>query len=349
MLDLLHRLLARFHRKGKKIQHPKGYKWLLEIRPILEKKLLRLRAKKVAEKLRIPRRYLMKVPHITLIYNFELKRSVAPLSLIQTVARVAENYERVTFYYDGVALRKREQGPGHVLVFNIEPSLELRKLRKEVYEAIKPLIEESSRSQGLNNCSKFWFHATIALGRLPQESISRHRALGFSFFLPSEVWRITLLYRGKIVYEYDHILRRILTRKEALSEKTYAADLTVYCKTRGIEVDSQIPQSRQGLKRVWVTADLHLGHENIIKYTARPFLNSKEMDKILIHNWNTIIAPNDTVYIVGDLAFRRRDVKRYLRILNGKKILIRGNHDRNYACCDRLVMKYAGICFNITT
>lgn len=79
---------------------------------------------------------------------------------------------------------------------------------------------------------------------------------------------------------------------------------------------------------IYFTSDLHLGHNNIIKYTNRPFKDYREMDNILIDNWNKTIKDKDEVYILGDLTMGDPDiVDRYLSRMNGRKYLIRGNHD----------------------
>jgi calcineurin-like phosphoesterase family protein len=80
------------------------------------------------------------------------------------------------------------------------------------------------------------------------------------------------------------------------------------------------------MRNIFVTADLHLGHEGILKYTPRPYLDAETMDEALIANWNAIVGRNDLVYVVGDFAWRNHN--RYLQALRGKKILICGNHDR---------------------
>ena len=55
------------------------------------------------------------------------------------------------------------------------------------------------------------------------------------------------------------------------------------------------------------------------------------MDEALIHNWNSRVHRNDTVYIVGDLFFRNsRPCGEYLESLKGHKHLIVGNHDSTW-------------------
>lgn len=82
--------------------------------------------------------------------------------------------------------------------------------------------------------------------------------------------------------------------------------------------------------KVFVTSDTHFGHTNVIKYCNRPFRDAEEMDKALIKNWNETVGKNDTVIHLGDFGFCGRErIKEILSQLNGKKILIMGNHD-NY-------------------
>jgi len=76
---------------------------------------------------------------------------------------------------------------------------------------------------------------------------------------------------------------------------------------------------------IWFTADTHFGHANIIKYCDRPFQDAHEMNVTLTNNWNSLVKPNDTVYHLGDFSF---NAGKYIDKLNGKIILIYGNHDK---------------------
>ena len=75
-------------------------------------------------------------------------------------------------------------------------------------------------------------------------------------------------------------------------------------------------------------ADCHFGHKNVIKFDNRPFCSVEEMDQTMIDNWNNAVCKDDTVYILGDFCWNGEN--RWIEILNqlnGKKVLIRGNHD----------------------
>lgn len=76
-------------------------------------------------------------------------------------------------------------------------------------------------------------------------------------------------------------------------------------------------------------SDTHFGHFNIIRYDNRPFENTDVMDNALTENWNKVVANDDTVYILGDFSWHSEEkTLGILDALNGKKILIKGNHDR---------------------
>lgn len=80
---------------------------------------------------------------------------------------------------------------------------------------------------------------------------------------------------------------------------------------------------------IYFIADTHFYHENVIKFSNRPFINADEMNRKLISNWNQVVAENDEVYILGDFLFRGKaeQANEVLTSLNGKKYLIKGNHE----------------------
>lgn len=83
------------------------------------------------------------------------------------------------------------------------------------------------------------------------------------------------------------------------------------------------------MRKIWFTADLHLGHSQIIQYCNRPFANVDEMDEELIDRWNEVVGEKDDIYILGDVAISRPAmVIPLVKRLRGRKHLIIGNHDR---------------------
>jgi calcineurin-like phosphoesterase family protein len=82
---------------------------------------------------------------------------------------------------------------------------------------------------------------------------------------------------------------------------------------------------------IYFTADLHLGHANVIRFCNRPFADVEEMDGALIANWNATVNGNDEVYILGDLFYRNvTPAEVTLKRLKGRKHLILGNHDKRW-------------------
>lgn len=86
------------------------------------------------------------------------------------------------------------------------------------------------------------------------------------------------------------------------------------------------------MKNVWLISDTHFTHRNIIGFTRedgtplRPFKSVEEMDEVLIDNWNSVVKDDDVVYHLGDVVINRSALP-ILGKLNGRKKLIRGNHD----------------------
>lgn len=80
---------------------------------------------------------------------------------------------------------------------------------------------------------------------------------------------------------------------------------------------------------IYITSDTHFNHKNIIEYCNRPFKSAEEMDNYMIKQWNETITNDDIIINLGDFAFGDSErIREYASRLNGKKILIQGNHDR---------------------
>jgi calcineurin-like phosphoesterase family protein len=104
------------------------------------------------------------------------------------------------------------------------------------------------------------------------------------------------------------------------------------------------------MPNTWFTADLHLGHANIIKYCLRPFLSPAEEelalsdphgrwrvsdetvqrhDDFLVDSINAVVQRADTLWVLGDFCWGKFDVARQYRdrIACRNVHLVRGNHD----------------------
>ncbi|MDR3615116.1 MAG: metallophosphoesterase [Candidatus Obscuribacterales bacterium] len=77
----------------------------------------------------------------------------------------------------------------------------------------------------------------------------------------------------------------------------------------------------------WFTSDHHFGHKNIIEYCSRPFADVAEMNEALVCAWNDCVASTDVVYYLGDFSLKPALMEQFAPRLNGRKILVAGNHD----------------------
>ena len=91
--------------------------------------------------------------------------------------------------------------------------------------------------------------------------------------------------------------------------------------------------------RRWVTADWHLGEDRFALMQRYGFDSAEHMVEELIRQYNSLVEPDDTVYVLGDVAMKGRpEYLKYAAEFNGNKILIRGNHDREHS--DSELRKY---------
>jgi len=154
------------------------------------------------------------VPHISLAGPFEtrdIKR------VIRDVESVARNYNLVNFKLKG--FRYFNNPVGNVIYADIEPSKELEELRWELATRLMKYVE---LKEGDKN-KKFPFHATIAFKDIDRKFSDIWRYLK-SKEIPNinqYLLRITILRNGKILYEYDLMLKRLLNRREALSNRIW--------------------------------------------------------------------------------------------------------------------------------
>jgi len=104
------------------------------------------------------------------------------------------------------------------------------------------------------------------------------------------------------------------------------------------------------MSELWFTADLHLGHANIIRYCQRPFLTDEESaraavdpegrgkvsaetvirhDEALLEAINSRVGRNDTLWILGDFSLAPIETARaYRERIHCRQVhFVRGNHD----------------------
>lgn len=82
----------------------------------------------------------------------------------------------------------------------------------------------------------------------------------------------------------------------------------------------------------WFTSDLHFAHPHVAK--LRGFEDYREHDRQIIRNLNEMVAPDDDLYVLGDISSGSKDgLEKALACLHrlnvGRthRVLILGNHD----------------------
>jgi calcineurin-like phosphoesterase family protein len=79
-------------------------------------------------------------------------------------------------------------------------------------------------------------------------------------------------------------------------------------------------------------SDVHFNHKGIMRHASwrsQFWPSVKDMNEGIINLWNKRIKPEDTVYFLGDLFMGKSSkTKSIIKKLNGKKIIVLGNHDR---------------------
>lgn len=84
--------------------------------------------------------------------------------------------------------------------------------------------------------------------------------------------------------------------------------------------------------QVFLTSDWHLGHRNIIGYCHRPFDTVERMNWTIVENHNAVVRPQDTVFVLGDLALGKiEESLSFVEMMNGRIVMLSGNHDRIFS------------------
>lgn len=87
------------------------------------------------------------------------------------------------------------------------------------------------------------------------------------------------------------------------------------------------------MHNIFLIGDPHLSHQGMVMFKRddgsplRAFATIEEHDETMIANWNSVVRPVDKVYVMGDLVMKAKKQIHIMERLNGKKVLIKGNHD----------------------
>ena len=167
------------------------------------------------------------VPHIALYGHSETDNMKRVVSEVEKIGR---KYTLVPFKIKGFDYFNKEH---KVIYLDINPSPELKELRWELAQRLSkistPLPKDMHR--------KFQFHATVAF-----KDIDRKFNKIWSYIKAKEepninqhLLRITILGANrKILYEYDLVLKKLLTRGQALSKYWWNKTITKFRELQGL-------------------------------------------------------------------------------------------------------------------
>jgi len=161
------------------------------------------------------------IPHITLAGPFS---TLDEKKLIEDFTRICTNQKEIPKYEVG------SYGffdDSKVVYVTITPDENLKQFRYQLSQTISPYC--SLRKYDLDSIDEFKFHSTLAmkLDWLTFQRIKWHFRRQESVIYRHHPIRATLLRNSKILFEYDFIQDRMLSRAQALSKATMMRDFDI--------------------------------------------------------------------------------------------------------------------------
>lgn len=98
------------------------------------------------------------------------------------------------------------------------------------------------------------------------------------------------------------------------------------------------------MSQIFYISDMHFGMrsaikhdiDNAMRYDSKaaenyPWGTSEERDTGMMRKWNEHVSNDDLVYVLGDIGPQKfSDMKTLMDNLNGRKSIIKGNHDKSW-------------------
>ncbi|APV44676.1 2'-5' RNA ligase [Dehalogenimonas formicexedens] len=172
------------------------------------------------------------VPHVTLYGPGQTRDLRRVRKAVETIGR---EFTLVPFQFDGFG---RFNNKDKVIYFKIRASDQLEDLREQL---ARKLIDFST-CQSWDQVSDYSFHSTIAFKDINYQfdEIWSHLSKITVPQFNEHLTRITVLAHGKIFCEYDLLLKRMLTRRQALSGHWRRLTLRKLRKLQGQEPQRRI-------------------------------------------------------------------------------------------------------------
>lgn len=84
---------------------------------------------------------------------------------------------------------------------------------------------------------------------------------------------------------------------------------------------------------IYFTSDTHFGHENVIRFTKRPWHSVRQMNAALVNAINSCVGPKDELWVLGDFSYKLglEDALAVREAIFCQKVhLVPGNHDYDW-------------------
>ncbi len=195
------------------------------------------------------------VPHITIYGPFTTDNQGR---MVGTVIGVCRRYSVIPFKFQGF---DHFNNPSNKVIFlDVAPSDELKQLRQDISNALRPITSSKSREDRKDK-ERFYFHSTIAFKNIDAQftRIWQHLQSKREPDINQVVLRLTILRNGKILHEYDFMQRTLLSRSQALNRGVFRRTIQIL-KSKNVQYDSVLEQENP----------THRAHEEIRSIESSP-------------------------------------------------------------------------------
>ncbi len=158
-----------------------------------------------------------KIPHITLFGPFKTNNE---RQMVNTLTQVCKNYENELIPFRLKGFEGFDNFLNKVVFIDVRPSEEMKELR---YDLSKSLLKITTSDSVQDKKSKddFKFHATVAFKDIDQKfsQILSYLKSKPDPSIKQTLLRVTIIKKGKILYEYDLIQKKLFNRSKSKNKK----------------------------------------------------------------------------------------------------------------------------------
>lgn len=285
-------------------------------------------------------------PHITLAGPFTLGRGRVPGHIAGVMRTFARSLPLLQVPVHGtVVLHGRGR---YYYAFRAEPPSGFVEWYNALRQALLPFVRFLSRHDLVPGDRRFHVSLLSGVPRGGPAACWEGPGDPCSADIDLTAWRLVLAAARSVRGAWDFCRDEWISRKALFSREEDAESLRALRRhIRSAAAAALRDRVGPGDPEVLVTADLHLGHANIIRYCDRPFSSLSEMDEAIIASCNEVAGSGAGLIVLGDFAYGpgRRDATHYLSLFQAPVCLVTGNHDRDGGGDTFLVREVDGVRF----